>query len=449
MAEAGKSGLAWPALAGMMLAAALAPLGSTMIAVALPAIGHDLDASDAVLTQWLVASYLIASIALQSPGGKLGDRIGYRSALRLGLGLVAAGSTLGFFVTDLRLLALARVLMASGGAAVVPAAMALVRNRIPPERRARAFGYFGACMGLAAAIGPLVGGELTQIFGWRSIFAANLPVVLLAMALMRSFGRDTRSRSSGPPTRFDFVGCALLGVGLTAVVVALRLGAAGIWVALAGAAMLIVFPFWEGRVASPVVDLRLFRSAAFRAGGLIVGLQNLAMYALLFQLPIFFSQVRAIDAGEIGRTLLAMTLAMMVASMAGGRLSEKLGARLQVTLGSLLALAGLWWFRDFNGIHTPLDVLPGLVLIGLGLGLSSAPSQAAAMGSARPESAGMAAGTLSTLRYVGGVAGIAVLGALLNNAADPASHQATIFVYGGALIAAALSALALPGRKFA
>lgn len=446
MADGENASLRWPALTGMMLAAALAPLGSTMIAVALPAMAKDLGASDSALTQWLVSSYLIASIALQSPGGKLGDRVGHRNAMLLGLLLVGAGSALGFAIADLRALALARVLMAAGGAAIVPAAMALVRNRMAPERRARAFGYFGACMGLAAAIGPLVGGELTEDFGWRAIFAANIPVVLLALALMPTFGRDEKPAHGAPAARFDFLGSALLGLGLAAVVISLRLPANGIWVGLAGGAMLALFPFWEQRAASPVVDLRLFRGAAFTAGGTMIALQNLAMYALLFQLPIFFKQVRHVESREMGRALLAMTLAMMAASVAGGRLSEQLGARTQAVLGTLLALGGLWWFRDFSAIAEPADVLPGLVLMGAGIGLTSAPAQAAAMSQAPKESAGMAAGVLSTMRYIGGVAGIAALGALLTNATDAASHGAPIFMYAGALTAALALSLLLPPK---
>lgn len=447
MAETEKPGLSWPALAGMMLAAALAPLGSTMIAVALPAIGHDVGASDAELTQWLVSSYMIAAIALQSPGGTLGDRIGHRNAMLLGLVLVGAAGILGYSIVDLCALALARVLMAAGGAVIIPAAMAMVRNRIAPERRARWFGYFGACMGLAAAIGPLVGGELTQAFGWRSLFAAVLPVVLLSLATLPFFGRDIRPANAPPPARFDLVGSVLLGAGLAAVIIALRMGEQGLWLALGGVVMLAVFPFWEKRAASPVVDFRLYKSAAFAAGGLIIALQNLAMYALLFQTPIFFKQVRHVESREMGHSLLAMTLAMMIASILGGRLSEKLGARLQVALGSALALGGLWWFHDFASIQTPTEVLPGLVLMGTGLGLSSAPSQAAAMAAAQRESAGMAAGALSTMRYVGGVIGIAVLGAQIADATNIAAHQSTVFVYAAALVAALALAGLLPGRS--
>jgi MFS family permease len=173
-----------PALAGMMLAASLAPLGSTMMAVAVPAIASDLGRGDTEITQWLVAGYLITNIALQSPGGKLGDLISHTRALLLGLALVAAGSVIGYALAELPALVVARVLMAAGGAATVPAAMAILRNSMPHEKRARAFGFFGACMGIAAAVGPLVGGALMRWLDWRAVFAANLPVIAISMALL-------------------------------------------------------------------------------------------------------------------------------------------------------------------------------------------------------------------------------------------------------------------------
>jgi MFS family permease len=136
-------GLPPSALAGMLLAASLAPLGSTMIAVALPGIGRDIRAETADLTQWLVATYLITSIALQSPGGKLGDLIGHGRGVVLGLTLVAMGGVLGVLVSDVHALGAARILMAAGGAAIVPATMAILRNQTAADRRARVFGVFG------------------------------------------------------------------------------------------------------------------------------------------------------------------------------------------------------------------------------------------------------------------------------------------------------------------
>jgi MFS family permease len=432
----------------MMLAATLAPLGSTMIAVALPGIGSDLGTPEADLTQWLVSSYLIASIALQSPGGKLGDRISHRRALLLGLALVATGSALGFLVARLPALVAARVLMASGGAAIVPAVVAIVRNHVAAERRARAFGYFGACMGLAAAVGPLVGGELTLRFGWRAIFAANLPVIAVALALVLGWAR---ALAHDPPPaerpRFDLLGSAVLAVGITLPVIALRSGgASAVWVGALGLALLALLPRIERTRPEPVIDFALFRSAPFVAGGTIVGLHNLAMYSLLFQLPIFFSAARGEGAEQMGRAMAALTLMMVVGALVGGRLSEILGARLQVLLGTLAALGGLWWFLDWGRLLTPLDAVPGLALLGAGIGISQGPTQAVAMGGVARAQAGMGAGVLATMRYLGGVVGIAALGALLGDPAQPAAHRPPVVAYAIALVLAGALTRWLPGR---
>jgi MFS family permease len=440
-------GLPLSALTGMLLAASLAPLGSTMIAVALPSIGRDIGAEASDLTQWLVSSYLITSIALQSPGGKVGDLIGHGRALVVGLSLVAAGGVLGLLVGGVHALGMARILMASGGAATVPATMAILRNQTAADRRARVFGLFGACMGLAAAIGPLVGGELTERFGWRAVFAANLPVVAVSLLLVvRSRGMYTRATADQPS--FDWPGSALLAVGLTLVIVALRMsGSAAWWLGVGGAVLLVAFPFWERRAVSPVVDFSLLTRGAFFGGGTIIALQNMAMYPLLFQLPVFFDQVRHLGARTMGQALLALTAAMILSSMAGGRLAELIGARAQTLVGSLVALAGLWWFADFESVRVPLDVMPGMLLIGLGVGMTSPPAQAASMSTVGREQAGMAGGVMSTMRYLGGVAGITALGALLNDSASPASHQRPLFVYASALVVAAALSLLLPGRQ--
>lgn len=435
-----------PALAGMVLAASLAPLGSTMMAVAVPAIAADIGRSDTEVTQWLVAGYLITNIALQSPGGKLGDLAGHSRALLIGLALVAAGSVLGWALSALPALVTARVLMAAGGAACVPAVMAMLRNAVAPDRRARAFGTFGACMGIAAAIGPLVGGALLTWLDWRALFAANLPVIALSLALV-VFSRAPAAVPVQPRPKFDWLGSVLVALGLGAVVAAPRLPASyALGAGLGGGALLLVFGWVETRVASPVVDLKLFKRAAFFAGGTTIALQNLAMYALLFQLPIFFAKARHLEPGAIGPALLALTLAMVAASLVAGRISERIGARAQVLLGSLLGLGGLWWFRDFGAIQSPVDVIPGLLLMGTGIGLSSPPAQAAAMGAVARENSGMAGGVLSTMRYIGGVAGIAAMGALVADASSAASHGLPVYVYAGALAASAALALMLPGR---
>ena len=455
----------------MFLAASLSPLGSTMIAVALPSIGSELGVGSGALTQWLVSSYLIVGIATMSPGGKLGDRIGHRRALVIGMAIYGAGSIAGFTLANLPSLAFARISMAAGGAMSVPATMALLRNLVPPERRARTFGSFGSVMGTAAGIGPLVGGELTALFGWRSVFIANIPVILLAYFLIRRSpeseasprsGTDSeasspggtdpdaslRSRAERPSPRFDILGSVLLGSGLTLLVVAAQTsGSTALGAALGAAGLLAVFVWWERRVEEPVLDLRLFLQPTFAASSAVIGLQNLAMYALLFQLPIFFEQVRGVEAGTTGRIIVGMMIEMVVFSPLGGRVSESVGIRTTAFVGTLTSLGGLYLLSDFGALQSPGDALTGLVLIGAGLGLTSAPSQAAAMSAVTRDHAGMGGGAVSTARYIGGVIGISALGYLLGGGqAGVEAHSAAAAVYSAALVLAAISALALPGR---
>jgi MFS family permease len=302
-------------------------------------------------------------------------------------------------------------------------------------------------MGLAAAIGPLVGGELTERFGWRAVFAANLPVVAVSLLLvLRS--RSLYSRQGGSGASLDWLGSALLAAGLTLVVVALRMSGRSAWsVGLMGVVLLVAFPIWERRVASPVVDFSLFAKGAFVGGGSIIALHNMAMYPLLFQLPVFFDQVRHLGARTMGQTLLGLTVAMILGSVVGGRLSERVGARAQALAGSLVALAGLWWFVDLEAVQMPADVMPGMILLGAGVGLTSPPAQAASMSTVAREQSGMAGGVVSTMRYLGGVAGVTVLGALLRDSSSPDAHQRPLFVYAGALVAAAFVSLLLPGRR--
>ena len=432
---------------GMFLAAALSPLGSTMIAVALPSISSELHVPGGALTQWLVASYLIAGIVAMSPCGKLGDIIGHRRGLTIGMSVYAAGSALGFLVATLPALAMARIAMAIGGAMVVPATMALLRNSVAVERRPRAFGTYGAVMGTAAAIGPLLGGELVAHFGWRAVFVANLPVILIAFAMIRYAAPAAVPVAAVRRPRFDIEGTVLLAAALTALVVGSRMhGAAAPWLALGGAVLLVAFIMWERRAAAPVIDLRMFALRDFAAGNAVVGLQNLAMYALLFQLPIFFEQVRGIHSGTTGRALIGMMIAMVVLAPIGGRLAERFGARPIAFIGCMVSLAGIFVISDFAKLAVPADALLGLILVGAGLGLATSPSQSAAMSAVDHAQAGMAGGALSTSRYLGGVLGISLLGALLASNAGVVSHHEAAIAYMIALALAAIAGLMLPGR---
>ncbi|GAA4694390.1 MFS transporter [Pseudonocardia yuanmonensis] len=437
------------ALGAALLASSLMPLNSTMIAVALPDIAREFARSPGTVAQAVVASYLVAAIVLQGPGGKLGDRLGHRRMLALGQVLVAAGAVLGLVAGALGVLAVARVLMAAGGAAIVPATVALLRIELPPQRRGRAFGLFGAIMSLAAGIGPVVGGELVRAFGWPSIFAANLPVIGIA-ALLAATGRGRGTEPQSRP-RFDVLGTVLLTATLAALVLGLQARGTAAAVLLGTcAALLVPFVWWERRATDPVVPFGLFASTAFTAGSLLVALQNLVMYTLLFELPQVLAALLAADSAATGRLLVAMTAAMVLASLVAGRLTDLVGPRPVAMGGALACLAavGLLAVGDLSSLRQP--VLP-LALIGLGVGLATPAAQTASLSAVPRERSGAAAGIGSTMRYLGGVVGVALLGRLVDLTGDRSAvlseHRNVLAVFAAALVAGLVCAAALPGRS--
>jgi EmrB/QacA subfamily drug resistance transporter len=412
---------------GLGLAALLAPLNSTIIAVALPTITTAFAASPAVATRWLVTAYLVVTIVAQSPAGKLADLWGTSRVLTLGRSMFGLGALLAALSPSLPVLGAGRVLMALGGAFTIPTVFAFLRNSVPHERRGRVFGVFGAIMGTAAAAGPILGGFLTSRYGWHSIFLVNIPVVLLSFALVPPERGATRGRA----TKFDFAGSALLAVAVLLLVAAIeRMHPA---LALAAVAALVAFVMRERRTSDPVLDVRLFTHASFAAGSAIVALQNLAMYAMIFILPFFIAGTPA----ATGRMLLLFTAGMVLASPIGGRLSDAIGPRIVAITGALAATAGAWMFVA----NAPL--VPALLFMGAGIGIATSPSQAAAMSAISASQAGVASGALSTMRYLGGVIASGLVALLTTGGM---ARDERLMVFPAVLLLSAIVALALPGR---
>ncbi len=439
-----------PRLVAAVLASALMPLNSTMIAVALPEISDDFARDPATVTQTLVTSYLIAAVVLQSPAGKIGDRIGHSRMLVIGQGMVGVGALLGFLAPTLSVLTAARILMACGGAVLVPAAVALLRREVPAERRGRAFGAFGAVMSLAAAMGPVVGGELVRAFGWPSVFAANLPVLAVTAALCVLAGPVSREPAAAATPRFDWVGSALLTAGLSAVITGLRPeGDHAAVVVTVGGAVLVLFAMWERWAADPVVAFALFRSVSFSAGTVLIAVQNLVMYSLVFEIPLVAAALFQLEARGTGSLLAALMLAMVVTSPVAGRLADRLGARALAIAGSLVALFGIA-ASSLVTLSEPEQLIAPLVLLGVGLGLATPAAQSASIAAVPADRAGMAAGVSSTMRYLGGIVGIAVLSLVLEisgrRADVVADHRELMVLFGGALAVGLVCAALLPGR---
>ena len=335
---------------------------------------------------------------------------------------------------------------------LLPNAMALLRTVIAEERRPRAFGYFGAMLGASAATGPLVGGFLTEYYGWEAIFLVNLPILLLSWVLVQSDSSYEResTKNHGSRARFDFTGMGLLAISLRIIVTGMK--SDGLWPLAAivfGGLGLYGFMHWERRTPDPLIDLQLFRRIPFVIGGSVIGLQNLGMYALLFQLPFLLIGWYQLDPVTIGQILLTMTIFMVLFSSIGGRMAEWLGARTTVLSGLSISLIGMIMLLATTGSATLWWMSISLAWVGGGIGMVMGPAQAAALSAISPEQSGMASGVLSTMRYLGGVAGITIIWTVLTDA-DPAAmleqNKLCFGIYVGVYLFALLLALMLPGR---
>jgi MFS family permease len=340
--------------------------------------------------------------------------------------------------------------MAAGGAVVVPATVALMRIELPDERRGRAFGTFGAVMPLAAAVGPVVGGELVGAFGWPSIFLANLPVLALSAVLAVRARRALVAVDRATLPRFDWAGTVLLAATLTSLVLGLEAsGTESIALAATCLTLLAPFVWWQRRAADPVVAFSLFRSLPFAAGTLLVALHNLVMYTMLFELPEVLAALLSWDAAASGRLLIFLMSAMVLTSLVAGRLTDRVGSRPVAVAGSLVCLAGLGVLAAAS-LSTSGPVRLSLALLGVGIGLTAPAAQNAALSAVAPKRSGVAAGMSSTMRYLGGIIGVAILGRLLdlrgNRDAILYDHRTILAVFAAALLAGLACAALLPGR---
>jgi EmrB/QacA subfamily drug resistance transporter len=430
-------------LATVALGTVLAPLNSTMIAVALPRIMSDFDA-DVAEAAWLVTGYLIAIAALQPITGKLGDRLGRRPLMLgglVGFGLASLGAALA---PTLAVLIGFRVLQAVAGAVSLPNGVALIREVVPASRRAARFGLVGAAAGVAAAIGPALGGLVIVGAGWRATFAANLPIVVVALVLAWRFVPRRPGTVRDEP--FDLAGSLLL-CGILAGFAALLVegsGSAGTAalvvsaVVLAGA--IAVLLRHELRHPDPVVRPRLFLIRPFAAATSGIALGNIAMYTILIATPILLADEFGWTSAETGLALTVLSAPMVVFGPLGGRLADRRGRRLPAVAGHAIATLGLLPLVLGAG-DDESALLACLGVAGVGFGLSMASLQTSAVESVEPHDAGVASGLFATSRYIGSIVGSVALATLLVSTGSSVSgfHSVALLVTVSAFFATIVS----------
>lgn len=432
-------------LAAVVLAVMLAPLNSTMIAVALPRIAADLGA-DVGQAGWLVLGYLVAMAALQPVGGKLGDRLGRRPLILGGVAWFGLASLAALAAESLPALLLARIQQGVAGALALPNAAAVLREAVPAERRAGRFGVVNAAVGIAAAAGPPLGGLLIGVAGWPAIFAVNLLLVVPALLLGWRALRRTPGRTPAHP--FDLTGAILLAVTLAGAAALLARGSAlSPWLGAVVAGLGALFVWRESRHPDPVLQPRFFGRRPLAAASAAVALSNLAMYAVLLATPVLLSARAGWTSGRIGLALTALSVGLFVCSPIGGRLADRLGRRWPTLAGLCLVTLGLLPLAVVGAAIGTLGLLLGLTLAGAGLGLSAPGLQTAAVEAVAAREAGVAAGLFSTSRYLGSILAASALARFLSPAGDGAAGFAAVcLVAVAAALLSALVSLGLPDR---
>jgi EmrB/QacA subfamily drug resistance transporter len=409
----------WWTLAAMCFALFMIMLDNTVVNVALPSIQRDLGASLSSL-EWTVNAYTLSFAVLLVTGGRLGDIFGRRRVFLFGVVLFAASSAAIGLAPDQAWLVFGRAIQGAGAAFMMPGTLSIISNTFPPAERGRAIGTWAGVSALALALGPAVGGALTEYVSWRAIFFLNLPVAIGAVIVTLFAVRESVDKTVD--RRVDFAGIGTLSVGLSALVLALVEGNGWGWgspeivILLATAVIgLTAFVLVETHGKAPMVQFEFFRSRSFLGANTVAFIVSFAMLAMFFFIALYMQNILHYSALEAGIRFLPSTVVIIFAAPIAGRLADRIGPRIPMTAGLALAAVALYLQSTLTASSGYGDLLVPFMIMGLGMGLTMSPMSTAAMNSVSPDKAGVASGILSMSRMVGGTFGVAAIGALFQS----------------------------------
>jgi EmrB/QacA subfamily drug resistance transporter len=419
MEAKGPDGIAFESGGGRWLLAVavagsgMAFLDGTVVNVALPDIGRDFDASTSAL-QWILNGYLLTLASLILLGGSLGDRYGRRRVFSLGVALFTAASALCAAAPNVEMLIVARLLQGVGGALLTPGSLALIEASFRPTDRARAIGAWSGLGGVAAAIGPLVGGYLIGAISWRAIFLINIP--LGAFVVWAAARHVPESRDPGATGRLDLTGSVLTALGLAGTTYALieapekGASAAILVTAIGGVAALVAFFVHEHRTANPMLPLSIFSSRQFSAANGVTFVVYAALGGVFFLLVSFLQISMGYTPIEAGSASLPVTGLMLVFSARAGALAQRIGPRIPLTVGPLVIAVGLALLSMVEPGDSYLSsILPAVIVFGAGLTLVVAPVTATVLAAADSNHSGIASGVNNAVARIAGLLAVAVL----------------------------------------
>jgi EmrB/QacA subfamily drug resistance transporter len=409
----------WWTLAAMCFALFMIMLDNTVVNVALPSIQKDLGASLSSL-EWTVNAYTLTFAVLLITGGRIGDIFGRRRAFVFGVVVFAASSALIGLAPDQAWLVAGRAVQGIGAAFMMPGTLSIISNTFPPSERGRAIGTWAGVSALALALGPAVGGALTQYVSWRAIFFLNLPVAIGAVLVTLFAVRESRDKTV--ERRVDVLGIGTLSVGLSALVLALVEGNSWGWgsaaiVALLAMAVvgLVAFALVEVHGKAPMVQFEFFRSRSFLGANSVAFIVSFAMLAMFFFIALYMQNILGYGALDAGIRFLPSTVVIIFTAPIAGRLADRIGPRIPMTAGLALAALALYLQSRVTTTTGYAQLLIPFMIMGLGMGLTMSPMSTAAMNAVRQEKAGVASGILSMSRMVGGTFGVAAIGALFQS----------------------------------
>ena len=411
----------WWTLLAVCVATFMLLLDVTIVNVALPDIQSDLDASFSSL-HWVVDAYVLALASFLLVAGSIGDRIGRRRVFSFGFALFTVASIACGFAGDPTVLNIARGFEGAGAAAMFATALALIAQEFEGRERANAIGIWGATVGGAVAIGPLIGGLLTEGFGWQAIFFVNVPIGIAAIVLTETRLANVRATDPQP---IDWPGLFTFSLGLFALIFALIRGNAEGWGSAqivgsfaAAAVLLIAFVVIELRRENAMLDLSLFRNPSFTGVSIVAFTLSAGMFAMFLYLTLYIQDVLAYSPLEAGVRFLPLTIVSFVVAPISGRLLHRVPARALMGTGLILVGLGLTLMHGVEPGDSWTGLLPGFIVAGVGIGLTNPAIASVAIGVVDAARAGMASGINSTFRQVGIATGTAALGAIFTARID-------------------------------
>jgi len=437
----------WFTLAAVSFGLFMIMLDNTVVNVALPSIQRDLDV-DLSSLQWIVAGYALTFAALMLIGGKVADAYGRRLIFVVGIAVFTSASLWCGLADSGDELIAARVLQGAGAALMNPATLSIIAATFPAHQRGTAIGIWAGVSALALAVGPLVGGLITEHLDWSWIFFINIPVGIAAVAASFLFIDESRDETH---VRLDLPGLATSAIGLFALTYGLIEANSYGWTsprilgafAVAGSSI-VAFILLERYQRAPMLPLELFRSRTYAGANLVMLLVALAMFGVFFFLSLYMQNVLGYSAVQTGAAFLPMTILIILLAPVAGRTSDRFGSRWLMTAGMILISIQLLYFSRLGVDASFWDLLPAFIVGGVGMALTMTPSAAAATRSVPVDKAGVGAAVLNASRQIGGSLGIALIGAIIAFEAGGGVRTPEAFVDGlqtALLVASGIAAL--------